>query len=116
MLIERVRRYTDLPLLVGFGISNREQAASVVAAGADGVASGSAFSRSSSSSSNCCARAGKLNRQAATIATKHAHTLRRCLAITSSSTDLYVSLGAFLHRTGASAPVPPAIPHFLRLG
>ena len=45
MLIERVRRYTDLPLLVGFGISNREQAASVVAAGADGVVSGSAFAK-----------------------------------------------------------------------
>ena len=45
MLIERVRRYTDLSLLGGFGISNREQAASVVAAGADGVASGSAFAK-----------------------------------------------------------------------
>jgi len=45
MLIERVRRYTDLSLLGGFGISNREQAASVVAAEADGVASGSAFAK-----------------------------------------------------------------------
>jgi tryptophan synthase alpha chain len=44
-LIERVRRHTDLPLLVGFGISNREQAASVVAAEADGVVSGSAFAK-----------------------------------------------------------------------
>jgi tryptophan synthase alpha chain len=45
MLIERVRRYTDLPILVGFGVSNREQAASVIAAGADGVVSGSAFTK-----------------------------------------------------------------------
>jgi tryptophan synthase alpha chain len=44
-LIERVRRHTDLPILAGFGISNREQAASVVAAGADGVISGSAITK-----------------------------------------------------------------------
>jgi tryptophan synthase alpha chain len=44
-LIERVRKHTDLPILAGFGISNREQAASVVAAGADGVVSGSAFAK-----------------------------------------------------------------------
>ena len=44
-LIERVRRHTDLPILAGFGISNREQAASVIAAGADGVVSGSAFAK-----------------------------------------------------------------------
>jgi len=45
MLIERVRRYTDLSLLGGFGISNREQAASVVAAEAEGIASGSVFAK-----------------------------------------------------------------------
>ena len=44
-LIERVRSHTDLPILAGFGISNREQAASVVAAGADGVISGSAIAK-----------------------------------------------------------------------
>ncbi|MBI1296015.1 tryptophan synthase subunit alpha [bacterium] len=42
--VHRVRRYTDLPVAVGFGISNREQA-SRVAALADGVIVGSALVR-----------------------------------------------------------------------
>jgi len=42
-LIKRVRKHTDLPLLVGFGISKREHAASVVSSGADGVVVGSAY-------------------------------------------------------------------------
>jgi tryptophan synthase alpha chain len=44
-LIERVRRHTDLPILAGFGISNRRQASSLVAAGASGVAAGSVFAQ-----------------------------------------------------------------------
>ncbi len=40
--VERVRRFTDLPLAVGFGIANREQAAQVAAV-ADGVIVGSAL-------------------------------------------------------------------------
>ncbi|MDP6627618.1 MAG: tryptophan synthase subunit alpha [Methanopyri archaeon] len=43
MLIERVRAHSDIPLLVGFGISKQEQARSAVAAGADGVITGSAI-------------------------------------------------------------------------
>ena len=44
-LIERVRRYTDIPIMAGFGISNGEQAAAVTEAGADGVIAGSVFSK-----------------------------------------------------------------------
>jgi len=39
--IERTRKYTDLPLCIGFGISSPEQAASAARAGADGVIVGS---------------------------------------------------------------------------
>ena len=44
-LVNRVRRYTDLPLLAGFGISTSAQATAVVSAGADGVVVGSAYAR-----------------------------------------------------------------------
>ncbi len=44
--VRRVRRHTDLPLAIGFGISNREQA-SRVAAIANGVIVGSALVRAS---------------------------------------------------------------------
>ena len=44
-IIERVRRYTDIPILVGFGISNREQVETVISAGADGIIAGSVFAR-----------------------------------------------------------------------
>lgn len=44
-LVMRVKRHTDIPLLAGFGISNGEQAESVVAAGADGVIAGSVFAK-----------------------------------------------------------------------
>jgi len=44
-LVKRVRRHTDMPLLAGFGISNRQQASNVVAAGADGAIAGSAYAR-----------------------------------------------------------------------
>ena len=44
-LVERVRKHTDIPLLAGFGISSRKQAAAIVAAGADGVIVGSAYAR-----------------------------------------------------------------------
>jgi tryptophan synthase alpha chain len=44
-LVERVRRHTDMPLLAGFGISTRKQAAGVVAAGANGAIAGSAYAR-----------------------------------------------------------------------
>jgi len=42
-LIERVRAHSDIPLLVGFGISKQEQATAGVSAGADGVITGSAI-------------------------------------------------------------------------
>ena len=42
-LVNRVRRYTDVPVLAGFGISKREHAAAVVSAGADGAIAGSAY-------------------------------------------------------------------------
>ena len=44
-LVKRVRRHTDMPLLAGFGISTRKQAAAVVSAGADGAISGSVYAR-----------------------------------------------------------------------
>jgi tryptophan synthase alpha chain len=44
-LVERVRRHTDMPLMAGFGISTRKQAAAVVEAGADGAIAGSAYAR-----------------------------------------------------------------------
>jgi tryptophan synthase alpha chain len=44
-LIERVKRHTDLPIFAGFGISNYEQAAAIVASGADGVIAGSVFAK-----------------------------------------------------------------------
>jgi len=44
-LVKKVRRHTDVPLLVGFGISKREHAAAVVSAGADGVAVGSVYAQ-----------------------------------------------------------------------
>jgi tryptophan synthase alpha chain len=40
-LIERVRPHTDLPLLIGFGISSPASAQAAMAAGADGVIIGS---------------------------------------------------------------------------
>lgn len=47
--VQRVRRYTNLPLAVGFGISNREQTAQVAGI-ADGVIVGSALVRAAGSS------------------------------------------------------------------
>lgn len=44
-LIKRVRNYSNIPLLVGFGISKPEHARTIVAAGADGVITGSAIGR-----------------------------------------------------------------------
>ena len=44
-LVNRVRKHTDMPLLAGFGISNRAQATAVVAAGADGAIAGSAYAK-----------------------------------------------------------------------
>ena len=40
-LVERVRRHTELPLLVGFGIASPEAAQAALAAGTDGVVIGS---------------------------------------------------------------------------
>lgn len=40
-LLQRVKKQTDLPLCVGFGISTPEQAADMIRKGADGVISGS---------------------------------------------------------------------------
>ena len=42
-LIKRARKFTDLPLIAGFGISKAEHARTVVSAGADGVVTGSAL-------------------------------------------------------------------------
>jgi tryptophan synthase alpha chain len=42
-LLHRVRRHTDLPLALGFGISTPDHAATCAAAGADGVIVGSAI-------------------------------------------------------------------------
>ena len=44
-LVTRVRKHTDMPLLAGFGISNRQQASAVVSAGADGAIAGSAYAK-----------------------------------------------------------------------
>jgi tryptophan synthase alpha chain len=44
-LLERIRRVTDLPVAVGFGISNAEQAREAWAQGADAVIVGSAIVR-----------------------------------------------------------------------
>jgi tryptophan synthase alpha chain len=44
-LVKRVRQHTDMPLLAGFGISNRQQASNVVAAGADGAIAGSCYAK-----------------------------------------------------------------------
>ncbi len=44
-LVQRVRRHTETPLLAGFGISTKQQAQAVVAAGADGAIAGSAYAK-----------------------------------------------------------------------
>jgi len=44
-LVSRVRKYTDIPIMAGFGISKKEHAAAVVSAGADGAITGSAVAR-----------------------------------------------------------------------
>lgn len=45
MTIERARKYTTLPLIVGFGINSPEQVSAAVRAGADGVIVGSRIVR-----------------------------------------------------------------------
>lgn len=42
-LIKRVREYTDMPLLAGFGVSNGEHAENLMDAGANGVIAGSVY-------------------------------------------------------------------------
>ena len=44
-LVRRVRKHTDIPLMAGFGISTRDQARAVVAAGANGVITGSVIGK-----------------------------------------------------------------------
>lgn len=44
-LIETVKEITDKPLLVGFGVSKREHAETMVSSGADGIVVGSAYAR-----------------------------------------------------------------------
>jgi len=44
-LIQRVKPHTNMPVLAGFGISTREQAAAAVSVGADGVIVGSAYTK-----------------------------------------------------------------------
>ena len=42
-LVKRVRKYSDIPIMAGFGISKKEYAAAIVSSGADGVITGSAI-------------------------------------------------------------------------
>jgi len=42
-MINKVRKYSNIPIMAGFGISKKEHAAAVVSAGADGVITGSAI-------------------------------------------------------------------------
>lgn len=42
-LVKRVRKYSDIPIMAGFGISKKEHAAAIVSSGADGVITGSAI-------------------------------------------------------------------------
>jgi tryptophan synthase alpha chain len=51
-IIRSVKRENDIPVIVGFGISGREDAESLVSAGADGVAVGSIYARIYSESLN----------------------------------------------------------------
>jgi tryptophan synthase alpha chain len=44
-LIQRVKPHTNVPVLAGFGISTRKQAATAVSVGADGVIVGSAYAK-----------------------------------------------------------------------
>jgi tryptophan synthase alpha chain len=44
-LIKRVRKYTDIPLMAGFGISNGDQARILLNARVDGIIAGSVFAR-----------------------------------------------------------------------
>lgn len=44
-LVKRVRKYTDIPLMAGFGISKKEHAKAVVSAGADGAITGSVLGK-----------------------------------------------------------------------
>ncbi|MEM0313785.1 MAG: tryptophan synthase subunit alpha [Candidatus Bathyarchaeia archaeon] len=44
-LIRNVKKWTDTPLIVGFGISKAEHAEALITAGADGVVVGSAYAR-----------------------------------------------------------------------
>ena len=44
-MIQRVKRITDLPLMVGFGISTKDQAAQIISSGGDGVVVGSAIAK-----------------------------------------------------------------------
>ncbi|MEM4354200.1 MAG: tryptophan synthase subunit alpha [Candidatus Caldarchaeum sp.] len=44
-LVKTIKMTDDVPLMVGFGISRKEQAEVIVSAGADGVAVGSAYAR-----------------------------------------------------------------------
>jgi tryptophan synthase alpha chain len=44
-LIKRVRKFTDIPLMAGFGISTGEQASTLLKAGVNGIIAGSVFAR-----------------------------------------------------------------------
>jgi tryptophan synthase alpha chain len=44
-LIKSVRKYADIPIMAGFGISKREHAKVITSAGADGVIVGSAYAQ-----------------------------------------------------------------------
>lgn len=44
-LIKTIKMQTPIPIMVGFGISRREHAESIIAAGADGIVVGSAYAK-----------------------------------------------------------------------
>ena len=44
-LVRAVRKQSNIPIMVGFGISKRKHAEAMIAAGADGVVVGSAYAR-----------------------------------------------------------------------
>jgi tryptophan synthase alpha chain len=44
-LVNRIRKFSDIPLLVGFGISQPEHAEAIIRSGANGVITGSAIGR-----------------------------------------------------------------------
>lgn len=51
-LIKKIKKYTDTPVAVGFGISNLSQVRNIISYGADGVIAGSVFVKTIASGKN----------------------------------------------------------------